>query len=192
MSSTQDPNPGAEPYTLPPQAPPVQPMPVPQIVVERDPRLRSVPLALFLSLMPGLGQVYVGYYKAGFIHILTVASTITLLSNDAAREISPLLGLFLAFFWLYNIVDAGRRAFAYNLALASTEQAEITMPEGFSFPAGGTMLAGLIVTVVGSLILLENVLGISMAWVEKWWAVIPVIFGLYLLFRGMKESMNKN
>ena len=33
-----------------------------------DPRRKSPVLALVLSLMPGLGQVYVGYYNQGFIN----------------------------------------------------------------------------------------------------------------------------
>ena len=60
--------------------------------------------------MPGLGQVYVGYYQRGFIHVLVAATIITLLANGAADALIPLLGLFLGFFWLYNMVDAYRRA----------------------------------------------------------------------------------
>src|SRR2546422_5166435 len=82
-----------------------------------DPRTKSPTLAGFLSLMPGLGQIYVGYYQRGFVHIVVVGTTIALLANDAVPELVPLLGLFLAFFWLYNVIDAGRRASLYNMAL---------------------------------------------------------------------------
>ena len=63
--------------------------------------------------MPGLGQIYVGYYQQGFINMAVVAITITLLSSGA-RGAEPLFGLFLAFFWLYNMIDANRRAHHYN------------------------------------------------------------------------------
>ncbi|MDH3629280.1 MAG: hypothetical protein OEV00_13310 [Acidobacteriota bacterium] len=193
MSPTYD-NPHGE--TPPqPQAPPAQTYAAPPAAaaptVVADPRRRLIALACFLSIMPGLGQIYVGYYKVGFIHILTVASTIALLANDVARPLTPLLALFLAFFWLYNIVDAGRRAFAYNFALSNnTEEAAITMPEGFGFPPGGTILAGLIITGLGLAFLAENVWDISMLWVEDWWPVAPIAFGLYLLSRGWKEHQS--
>ena len=41
----------------------------------RDPRSKSPALAAILSMMPGLGQVYIGYYQRGFVHILVIASS---------------------------------------------------------------------------------------------------------------------
>ena len=70
-------------------------------------RLVRRSLALVLSAMPGLGQVYVGYYQRGFVHALVVGSLITLL-NKGIGPLAPLAGLFLAFVWMYNLVDAGR------------------------------------------------------------------------------------
>ena len=89
-----------------------------------DPRRKSQGLAMFLSLMPGLGQVYVGYYQQGFINIVVVASLIALLDSGVGA-LDPLGGLFLAFFWLYNIIDAGRRAAAYNQSLIGLDEAEL-------------------------------------------------------------------
>ena len=82
-----------------------------------DSRRKSPALACFLSLMPGLGQVYVGYYQRGFVHAAVVATLITVLSSEI-RELTPMVALFLTFFWLYNIIDAGRRAALYNEVLA--------------------------------------------------------------------------
>ena len=70
--------------------------------------------------MPGLGQVYVGYYTRGFVHAIVVASIITVL-NLEVLELEPLFAMFLAFFWLYNIIDAGRRAAMYNHVLAGVK-----------------------------------------------------------------------
>ena len=56
-----------------------------------DPKLnpaanRKSPLvATLLSCMPGLGQIYVGYYQQGFINMLVVASTIAILSSGVMR-----------------------------------------------------------------------------------------------------------
>ena len=65
-----------------------------------DPRRKKPFLATVLSIMPGLGQVYVGYYKRGFIHAFTVGFLITFLATGVS-PLTPLAGIFLAFFWLW-------------------------------------------------------------------------------------------
>ena len=50
-----------------------------------DPRRKSPALAAMLSLVPGLGQVYLGYYQQGFINILVVAAIIAYLASSAMR-----------------------------------------------------------------------------------------------------------
>ena len=152
-----------------------------------DPRRKKPFLASVLSLMPGLGQVYVGYYKRGFIHAITVALLITFLSAPGRMALAPLVGIFLAFFWLYNIVDAGRRASLYNQALAGG--GEIELPDDFKTPSLGGSLAGGAALVVIGLILLSNTLfGASLEWLENWWPVAVVGFGGYLVYKAMREK----
>ena len=113
-----------------------------------DPRRKSPVLALVLSLMPGLGQIYVGYYQQGFTNALIVGSVIALLSSNMMRGAEPLFGIFLAFYWLFNVVDAWRRATFYNNALAGIGPA--TLPEEFAVTAGrGTLAGGVALVIVG-------------------------------------------
>ena len=56
-----------------------------------DPRRKAPVLALVLSLMPGLGQIYVGYYQQGFTIALIVASVIGLLSTNMLHHVEPLV-----------------------------------------------------------------------------------------------------
>jgi hypothetical protein len=154
-----------------------------------DPRRKSPALATIMSLMPGLGQIYVGYYQQGFTNILVAAGTITLLSNShdvGLRPLEPLLGVFLAFFWLYNLVDAGRRASFYNQALAGLENK--ALPEDMRLPGGGGSLAGGIALVVLGLIMFSNTMfGLSLEWLEKWWPLALVLGGAYLIFSAVRE-----
>lgn len=171
------------------QTPPPQQnwQPAPVIQAAPDPRLKSPLLAMLLSLMPGLGQVYVGYYQRGFIHILVVGTVIAFLaSGGPMNPIIPLAGLFLAFFWLYNIVDAGRRASLYNQALAGTES--IAPPEDFKMPAaGGSIVGGLCLIGLGAIFLSNTLFDISLAWVEDWWPVALFIPGVWLIVRSIQE-----
>ncbi len=148
---------------------------------------KSPVLATVLSLMPGLGQIYTGYYQHGFIFVLIPAAIIALLSSGAAHGLEPLLGMFLAFFWIFNMVDANRRAAHYNRALEGLGAAEI--PEDFQMPgAKGSVPAGLILIVLGGLILMDLNTNWSMEWVENWWPIILVIFGGWLVFKARDRS----
>ena len=136
--------------------------------------------------MPGLGQIYVGYYYRGFAHIVVAASVIAILANEAVPELIPLFGLFLAFFWLYNIIDAGRRASLYNMALQGTDP--MTLPEDFHLPARGSVAGGVVMIAAGVLLLMHTRFGVSLAWLRDWWPLAPVLFGAWLVYRGMQNG----
>jgi hypothetical protein len=146
---------------------------------------KSPALASVLSLAPGLGQVYVGYYQRGFVHILVVASIITTLAAGVARDLTPALGIFLAFFWLYNIVDAGRRAALYNLALDGATT--IKLPDESSGPGGGSVAAGILLITFGGVFLAHTQWNVSMRWLADWWPLAPIAFGVWLIFKSMQE-----
>lgn len=152
----------------------------------RDPRLKSPVLAAMLSLMPGLGQVYLGFNRLGFVHASSAAVLVALLSSNRLGALEPMVGLFLAFFWLYNVVDAHRRALLLNEALLSLERAEL--PDGLGdLPFGGRLALGIGLIVVGALSFLSIHFGISFAWLMGWWPLVFVAFGLYLVVRAVKD-----
>lgn len=151
-------------------------------------RRKSVGLAYFLSfLMPGLGQVYVGYYQRGFLHAIIFASLVAVLSSGSARGIEPLFGVFLAFFYLYNIVDAGRRAAFYNLAIDGMQPTDL--PEDFKMPAGGgSLVGGLILTGIGLLLFLNLRFDINIDWIVEWWPLVLVAFGVHLVYKALRRK----
>ena len=168
----------------------VQHTPPPRVAV--DPRTKSPVLAMVLSLMPGLGQVYIGYYRRGFIHILVVAGVISFLASVSEEHpLVPLFGLFLAFFWLYNVVDAGRRASLYNGALVGEET--IDPPSDFQMPGRwGAAVAGVCLIALGGILLSNTLFGISLKWIESWWPVALFLPGIWLIFRSFQERAKKN
>lgn len=150
-----------------------------------DPRRKKPLLATVLSAMPGLGQVYVGYYQRGFVHAITVAVLITLLVSDLGG-LTPLAAIFLAFFWLYNLVDAGRRAALYNQALAGGSEMEL--PDDFKAPDfGGSIAGGAALILIGLILLSHTLFGASLEWLEEWWPVALVGVGGWLLYKAIQE-----
>jgi hypothetical protein len=151
-----------------------------------DPRLKSVALATIMSAVPGLGQCYVGYYQQGFINILVVASLIALL-HQGIEPLQPLLGFFLAFFWLFNIVDAARRATFYNEALVGLRP--MPLPDTMQFPARqGSLVGGVGLILLGALLFAHTRFGMSLHWVERWWPAAIILVGAYLIYKSVMEQ----
>ena len=190
MNGTQD---QAEPTTQQPPnyAPQQQPArPAPQAASRiDDPPRKSPPLACILSAMPGLGQIYVGYYHRGFIHAFVVAGMFFVL--NALSERSPLFPaavVFMIFFWFYNIIDAGRRASLYNQLLIGRET--LDLPEDISIPGiRGSIFGGLILIIAGGIILSHTAYGLSLTWLEDWWPAGLFLVGGYLIVKGVQERM---
>jgi hypothetical protein len=158
----------------------------PEYAYAEDSRRKSPGLAAFMSLMPGLGQVYVGYYQQGFINILVVASMITILTLKL-RALTPMVALFMAFYWLYNIVDAGRRAAYYNRALAGLGPE--SLPEDMSLPGGkGSLLGGSLLVGFGLIFLLHTKFDMPLNWLEEWWPVGLLVVGGYLVYAHFREA----
>ncbi len=195
MDSSQDVSrePGQESQTARGPAPP-QPAYVPspygrKDLYRDDSRYKSPALATLLSLMPGIGQIYVGYYQQGFINILVVASLIALLARGVGA-LEPLLGLFLAFYWLYNLVDAARRATFYNQALAGlgpTELPGVPKPQD----RRGALLGGILMIIVGGLAFAHMQFGMPLEWLERWWPLALVLMGGYLIFQSVMAQRKK-
>jgi hypothetical protein len=156
-----------------------------------DPRRKSPVLAIILSAMPGLGQIYVGFYQQGFINIIVVASIIAVLTRGVPLYMNPLLGLFLAFYWLYNLVDAGRRAAFYNQALDGVTDTPI--PTEFkSLTERGSIFGGAALVLLGVFFLAHTRFGMPLEWLEQWWPMALVIAGLFLLYQSWSNRKDRD
>jgi hypothetical protein len=164
---------------------PYRPAPAP-----RHPDYKFPILAAVLSLFPGLGQIYVGYYKRGFVHVLIAGLIITFLAPGEMGELEPLAGMFLAFFWLYNILDAGRLAALYNRALEGGSEPEL--PQEFAMPSmGGSIVGGAVLIVAGILLLAKTLFGLPLSWIADWWPLAPIGLGAWLLYRGIRDRLER-
>jgi TM2 domain-containing membrane protein YozV len=174
----------------PPPPPPGQPAAHPQPYMQSDPRQKSPFLAGLLSFMPGLGQIYTGYYQRGFIHAIVIAGLITLLASDVLDSLIPLAAVFMAFFWLYNVIDAARRATLYNQALAGI--GDVELPEDWKAPGfPGSIVGGLLIAAFGFVLLMETAWNFSLRWLEDWWPVGVIAFGLYLVWKAIEDRKKR-
>jgi hypothetical protein len=154
------------------------------------PQGKSSALATILSLMPGLGHVYVGYYQQGFINIMVAASLITLLASKSLGRMTPFFGLFLAFFWLYNMIDAWRRACFYNQALVGAEN--LDLPDSMKMaPGRAGLVSGVVLIILGVLAFAHTMFDYSLEWLAEWWPIALVIIGGYLIAQAVLDRQKK-
>ncbi|MEQ8954300.1 MAG: DUF5668 domain-containing protein [Gammaproteobacteria bacterium] len=161
----------------------------------RDPRYKSPAFAGFLSVMPGLGQIYVGYYNQGFTNVFVAGGTLSFLiwSGGDAPYI-PLGIVFLIFFELFNIIDAFRKALFYNLILDGVEDVELPDQQSRAAPQTpikGSYVGGVALLVFGVVALSNTAFGLSLDWVESWWPLVPIAFGAYLLYLAWNDAQEE-
>jgi hypothetical protein len=150
-----------------------------------DPRRKSVMLAVLLGLMPGLGHIYVGYYREAFRNIAVVCGIITGRSTGLFRHgLEAPAGIFLAFYLLFNLVDAGRRASLYNQALAGLRPMDL--PDDLvAAPGRGSLVGGAVLVAAGVLFLSNTLFDIPMYWVQRWWPMGFILGGAWLIYLDM-------
>jgi len=144
-------------------------------------------MATWLSLMPGMGQVYIGYYQKGFSYLATVAVVIAMLNLGLPGAMTAMLGIFLGFFWIFNMIDAHRRASHFNRTMKGI--ATDSLPEEFEMPSSvGSVPVGVVLVIVGILVILDLNFNVSLAWLENWWPLLLVGFGGWLIVKGRQGA----
>lgn len=139
------------------------------------------------ALMPGLGQVYVGYFQLGITIGLIFAGCITVLSSEAAEGIEPLFGISLAFTYLFGIVDASRRATLYNRYLEGLGGDDV-VPELASVGWGGSRAGGVILVLIGLLLSAKTMLDIDMEWLSDVWPLGLIGLGIWLILKARRSQ----
>jgi hypothetical protein len=153
-----------------------------------DPRRKHPLLAIVLSVMPGLGQIYVGYYQQGITLVILAGALVTVSSQARTfglHEFEPLLIISTMFTWLYSCVDAGRRASLYNQALSGLRPMDL--PENQRTPEWhGSLVGGACLVVFGIALFMHTMFGLPMEWVTRWWPLALVLVGAWLVYASIQ------
>src|SRR5262245_22308645 len=82
-----------------------------------DPRRMSPFLASAISIIPGMGQIYICYYVRGFL-TAAIFMLVVMTSAEMYGPLGPVLAMTAVFIWVFGLIDAGRMAALYNHAAA--------------------------------------------------------------------------
>jgi len=103
---------GFAPVQQPPYTAPYAAVPPPQPLSGPNPAVAGI-LAGFFPI--GVGAVYTGQYAKGLSHLVIMVLMITGQSMDVPWYVHMLLGFGIAFFYVYQIIDAVRTAKAIQM-----------------------------------------------------------------------------
>jgi hypothetical protein len=138
-------------------------------------------LALVLSLFPGMGNVYNGLYMRGLTFFLVIACLIGLVSDGH----HPLFGLAIAFFWLFNLIDAYRQATLINYGYAQ-DLGLLDMPKVPRAGQGG-LLAGALLALIGIAGIGDRYFDIRFDWIFDLWPFALLVLGLWLIVSAVRD-----
>ena len=113
-----------------------------------------------------------------------------LLSSGAFDGVEPPIALFMAFYWLYNVVDAVRRASLYNQALVGLRAMDL--PDDVPSPMPlrmGSLGGGILLVAVGLILFTHTMFNWSLRWVGDWWPIGLVAVGVWLIAGDLKGKL---
>ena len=137
----------------------------------------------------GVGAVYCSQYAKGLSHLVIAVLLIIIQASDVPWYVHMLLGFTMAFFWIYQIIDAVRTAKAIQLgepapdpfglaAMFGGGGAPATVgekAEGTKIPIGAAVLIGL-----GVLFLVNTAFDFSL---HRYWPLILIGLGVWMFAR---------
>ncbi|TDI48358.1 MAG: hypothetical protein E2P02_01135 [Acidobacteria bacterium] len=130
---------------------------------------RSPATALWLSMLPGAGHVYVGQASKGFLLIVLFACAIQLADHAA------FFGVMIPFIWLFGLIDAYRSAQEHNLLVETGRP--LPKPAAFAFTRWwGWGLIGL-----GTVFFVDNFGWLDIEWIWRIWPLGLIGLGVYIL-----------
>lgn len=126
--------------------------------------------AALFALVPGIGAVYNQQYSKAVLHFLMFAGLLT------AADYGPRIFNLAAFsFYVFTVIDAYRSAQEISMSRLRLQE-RATMQETPQLPIWGGVLV-----LMGVLFFLQNLGFDSFRFLEKYWPLVFIFFGIYLL-----------
>jgi hypothetical protein len=166
-------SPYASPYTA--TAPP----PIPHSDV-------SPGMAFVLGLIPGVGAIYNGQYAKGLIHVFILGMLFTIVGGNDVGGFEPLFGVLIPGFWAYMAFEAYHTAKLRQLGQPVDEFSSLVPRGGSRFPVAPILLIAL-----GVVFLLNNLELFELRRMLKFWPVMLIALGLYMLYLRMTGNSSR-
>jgi hypothetical protein len=160
---------------IPPPLPPTGPGIPPQYVYSDV----SPGLALFLGMIPGVGAIYNGQYAKGLVHAVIFGILCSIVDSRAAHGMEPLFGILIFVWWAYMVFEAYHTARKRRLGEPVDEYSSLIDLRGRK---DQIPVAAIALIILGILMLLRTLDLFDFEYVARFWPVLLIAAGAYLLY----------
>jgi hypothetical protein len=135
----------------------------------------------------GVGAVYCSQYAKGLAHLLVFA--LLIFGADHAGSYDWVFGIGIAFFYVYQIIDAVRTARALQEGQPAPDPLGLgqTFSMGEKFDSGKVPVGAVILIGLGVLFLLHT-MGIMEYGFDRFWPLLLIFFGGWLFYRNWDRA----
>jgi len=177
--SSQPPAPESPEPTVPEAVPPLPATPA----AAPAPYVRQLPkspgLAAFLSLFPGLGQVYNGQIARAFVFFFAFVGSIYLTASGHEFPFAFVI----PFVYLFNIIDAWKGSTTINRRFLGGDSVDPAEEDSVESPLWGISLVA-----IGLLVLLSNMGWLDLDRLARWWPLLLIAVGAYFIYGSIQKK----
>jgi Domain of unknown function (DUF5668)/B-box zinc finger len=134
-------------------------------------------LAFFLGWIPGVGAIYNGQYAKGLVHAVIWGILVTITNSNAAHGMEPIFGILICAWMFYMAFEAYHTAMKRRAGEPVDEYSSIIELHGHHAPAAGVALV-----LLGVVMLLYTLDLLDFERVIRYWPVLLIALGGYLLY----------
>ena len=169
---TAAPPPPVPPYSAPLGVPPVAAKPYVYADV-------SPGLALFLGMIPGVGAIYNGQYAKGMVHAIVWGVLMSIADSRAAHGMEPVFVMSVVAWMAYMAFEAYHTARKRRMGEPVDEYSSLVNLRGGS---DQVPVAAIALILLGILLLLHTLDLLDIERVARFWPVLLIAAGVYLLY----------
>ncbi len=145
----------------------------------------SPPLALFLGMIPGVGAIYNGQYAKGLVHAIIWGLLMSIANSRAANGLEPIFVMLVIAWWAYMVFEAYHTARKRRAGEYVDEYSSIVNLRGSKEQVP---VAGIALILLGVLLLLHTLDLLDFERVARFWPVLLIAAGAYLLIGRFTAS----
>jgi hypothetical protein len=138
-------------------------------------------------LIPGVGAIYNGQYAKGMVHAIIWGVLMSIANSRAAHGMEPIFVMVIIAWWAYMALEAHRTAQRLQAGEPVDEYSSLlNLRGGHNVP-----LAAVALIALGVLLLLHTLDVLDFEVVARFWPVVLIAAGVYLLwgrFSGHAEA----
>jgi hypothetical protein len=134
---------------------------------------------MFLGLIPGVGAIYNGQYAKGLVHAVIWGVLMSIANSSASHGLEAVFVMAVIAWWAYMAFEAYHTALKRRRGEPVDEYSSLLNLRGRHEQVP---VAGITLIVLGILLLLHTLDLLNFEYVARYWPVLLIAAGAYLLY----------